>query len=416
MNYVNDRSKSLLFLVGANGSGKTYALNAALNEHRDNGLLITEDGVLVVPRQKNRVSIEYETMYYYYKDEKARGQIREPKEKETITEKAKNVIGYCDSIKKKIQQFKTKSKGQEKVANIMDIFTRCNLNNIEFVFFDEPENYLDEEFLKVIANLFHVLLVNGFVVRSATHNPRLLNLLRVNIEQIILLDNHKMFDVSLDELNKMYFSSTKEIEKVRTLYQMEIDPVIQYKLNMHRHSLAFDSFVRQSLQNEDFYRCLFCKHIFIVEGESDIAALSCIKREFDTSTEIFNPNGKAFIPFFVQLFRCLRKKVTVIIDDDRPNQEEKNLSHPVAITKVLEQQSSNSEITLVIHTPNMEDHYNIDLDTIGRLLGMSNKVRSKKRGWLKYLAASVYFSDEGNRTRIRNHVLGVTKEISFEFT
>lgn len=415
MNCLNHKIQKLLFLVGVNGSGKTYALNEALNEQWNKGLLISEDGLLIVPRQKNRVSVDSETMHYYYINEKERGPNSKPAEWEKISPNAISIISYCNAIKRKLRQFKKKSRGQEKLANIVDILTSCNLNNIEFIYFDEPENFLDEEFLKVVVNLVCALNENGYFVRIATHNPRLLNLMKVGMEQIFFWDNHKSITISREEILSMYISSAEEVEEVRKSNNINVDPGIKFKLGMHNNHRTFNSFIEQSLKNEEFYRCLFCKQIFIVEGQSDIAALSTIKREFDTSAEIFNPSGKAFIPFFSRLFKRLGKNVTVVIDDDLPNSDAVDLSHPVAITKVLERRKKCNEINLVVHSPNLEEHYNIDIDGIGFMLGMSNKVRGKNRGWLKYLAAFVYFSEEENRKKIKTHVLGIRKENNFEF-
>lgn len=45
---------------------------------------------------------------------------------------------------------------------------------------------------------------------------------------------------------------------------------------------------------------------------------------------------------------------------------------------------------------------------------MPSAVRNK-RGWHKTIAAYIFFSDEGNRQRLKNHILGKAEENHFEF-
>jgi ABC-type ATPase involved in cell division/5S rRNA maturation endonuclease (ribonuclease M5) len=415
MNQINDFSKPIIFLVGMNGSGKTYSLNEALKEQEQRAFLITEDGMPIIPKHMNKVSVDFQNMSYNYLDEGSRGQSDRETEQESISGRVLKVISFCDDIMRKLNLFKKKSKGQEKLFNMMSIFTSYNLNNVRIIYFDEPENFLDEEFLKVIAEFFGVLLECNFVVRVATHNSRLLNILNVDLEDIIFFSNQSKFKVLEDEIVELYRTTSTQIENIRLEQRIQIDSSIQYKLDLLNHHHAFDSFIEQNLKSEEFYRCLFYKQVVIVEGDSDITALATMKNDFDNSLEIFNPNGKAFIPFFVELFIKLRKEVIVIIDGDIPLREENTLfKHAVAITHYLKAVETRNKIKLVIHEPDLEGFYNIDLPQIGRFLGMPSAVRNN-RGWHKSLAAFVFFSDEGNRQRLKNHILGRAEESQFEF-
>ncbi|MCR8633211.1 TOPRIM nucleotidyl transferase/hydrolase domain-containing protein [Paenibacillus radicis (ex Xue et al. 2023)] len=416
MNPINDFSKPIRFLVGMNGSGKTYALNEALKEQDQGAFLITEDGMPIIPKHMNKVSVNFQNMLYNYLDEGSRGQSGRETEQEKISDRVLKVISFCDDIMRKLNLFKKKSKGQEKLNNMMSIFTSYNLNNVRIIYFDEPENFLDEEFLKVIAEFFSVLLECNFVVRVATHNSRLLNILKVDLENIIFFNNHSKFNVLEEEVIELYRITSNKIENMRVEEpNIQVDSSIQYKLNLLNHHQAFDSFIEQNLKSEEFYRCLFYKKVIIVEGDSDITALASLKNDFDNSLEIFNPNGKAFIPFFVQLFLKIRKEVIVIIDGDIPILEENtSYKHAVAITHYLKVLEARNEIKLVVHDPDLESFYDIDLDQIGRFLGMPSAVRNK-RGWHKTIAAFIFFNDEGNRQRLKNHILGRSEESQFEF-
>jgi ABC-type ATPase involved in cell division len=413
---INDLSKPLKFLVGMNGSGKTYALNKALKEQEHQAFLITEDGMPIIPRQMNKISINFENMSYRYLDEGSRGKLDRVTEEESISIRVHKVTNYCRETMGKLDLFKVKSKGQEKLYNMMSIFNSYNLNTIRIIYFDEPENFLDEEFLKVVGEFFGVLIESGFIVRVATHNSRLLNILKIRLEDIIFFNNYSQFIITEDEIKKIYLMSSSDIEAIRLENNIQQDASIHYKLDLLTHPHAYDNFIQQNLTNEELYRCLFYKKIIIVEGISDITALSSMKNEFESSIETFNPNGKAFIPFFVNLFLKLKKEVIVIIDDDIPiTAEDTNIKHPVAITHYLKNLEEKGQIKLVVHTPDLEGFYNIDLDHIGSMLGMSSSVKSKNRGWHKTLAAFIFFSDEENKQRLKRHILGSSNESQFEF-
>ena len=62
----------------------------------------------------------------------------------------KKEIDFYNSVK-------NKSKGQEKVFNIFNIVFNTFMNPIKIVFFDEPENFLDDLGLRKISVLFSML-------------------------------------------------------------------------------------------------------------------------------------------------------------------------------------------------------------------------------------------------------------------
>lgn len=336
-------NEPLMFLVGPNGSGKTYALRQALEEYEDESLLITEDGTPIVPRQKGQVSVDIENEDYFFKDESERGANKEGDIKEKINSYSLNVIIYCKGVINKLNLINKKSRGQEKLYNMMDILMSYNLNNIKDVYFDEPENFLDEEYLKVIVGLFRELIENGYYIRVATHNSRLLKLMNVNIDNIKFFNKTKQNTLTLDQLKDMFSNRSKDVEDIRLEENIANEASINYKLNLVNNPKAFNTFIEQGIKNENFYQCLFYKKIIIVEGQSEIAALSSIQSDFDSSIEIFNPNGKAFIPFYTYLFLALGKEVTVIIDDDYSHDRELQ-NHSVAITMSLNKMKDEGEI------------------------------------------------------------------------
>ena len=106
MNPINDFSKPIRFLVGMNGSGKTYALNEALKEQEQRAFLITEDGMPIIPKHMNKVSVNFQNMSYNYLDEGSRGQSGRETEQENISGRVLRVISFCDDIVRKLNLFK----------------------------------------------------------------------------------------------------------------------------------------------------------------------------------------------------------------------------------------------------------------------------------------------------------------------
>lgn len=412
---INNETNNLLVLVGPNGAGKSHELNRALRD-TENGIMITEDGMPQFSRTMSKVNIDGASRTYLYKNEERRGTYENHGEITDILEKVEPIITYCKNVVNHLNQIISKSKGQEKLHNMMRVFLDYNFNNIQYVYFDEPENFLDEEYLKVVANLITELRENGFVVRIATHNARLLKLLDVSIEDIVLINSRSTFIIYKNEIIDLYKVAAKEINDIKDSKKMDEDSGIKYKLSLVDHLPVLESFIEQNIKSEEFYRCLFCNQIIIVEGDSDVIALKAIRDEFDISVGIFSSNGKAFIPFFAKLFLELRKKVIVVIDDDR-NLKNKggNLSTPVALTIVLQKYCNDGLIKLVLHDPDLEKFYGINLEEIADEINMTRTVRNKNKGWLKYIASFMFFKTLENKKKLKNHIIGKDDEMKYEF-
>lgn len=412
---MNNEINNLLVLVGPNGAGKSYELNRALRD-TENGIMITEDGMPQFSKVMSKVYIDGASRTYFYSNEERRGTDGNYEETADISENVEPIITYCKNVVNHLNQIINKSKGQEKLHNMMSIFLDYNFNNIKYVYFDEPENFLDEEYLKVVANLINELRKNGFVVRIATHNARLLKLLDVSIEDIVLINSRNTFIISRNEIIDLYKLAAKEINDIKDSEKMDEDSGIKYKLSLVDHLPVLESFIEQNIKSEEFYRCLFCNQIIIVEGDSDVIALKAIRDEFDMSAGIFSSNGKAFIPFFAKLFLELRKKVIVVIDDDSNLKNNGgNLSAPVALTMVLQKYYNDGLIKLVLHDPDLEKFYGINLTEIADEIKMSRNVRNKNKGWLKYIASFMFFRTLENREKLKNHIMGNDDEMKYEF-
>ncbi|PRX27489.1 hypothetical protein BX659_11679 [Orenia metallireducens] len=62
----------------------------------------------------------------------------------------------------------------------------------------------------------------------------------------------------------------------------------------------------------------------------------------------------------------------------------------------------------------METEYDIDVEAISKLLGMSNSIRKRNRGWLKQIAAYYYFKVQGNWHKLKDKIFEQNEIYDFE--
>lgn len=400
-----NRKETLIAYIGRNGSGKTYTLNKILESSPQNTLYISEEGIARVIHQKNRVSIDMESGKYLYYNELERGKIRETEEY-TINDKSKSIIEYCQNIISRTEDIQSKSQGQKKLENMMNIFLDYNLNNIENILFDEPENFFDEEYLKLISEFIELLTQQSYNIKIATHNSRLLSIIEIDIENIILMNNckNKKFEqksISKDEIKEMFAEISSKVDLLKKEYKCDKDAGINYKLNIHTIEMAFNSYISRYVNNIDFYSALFFKTIIIVEGLSDFEAMKSINHKLDTNVYVFSANGKAWIPFYTTLFLKLGKTVITMIDTDSTKK-----SHATILTNILEEMEvKNENMRLIQNDPDIEGEYNIDIDKIGKdVFLMSKKIRGNNKGWLKQLSAYYFFREKEHWTNLEEKI------------
>ncbi len=399
---VIEDDSSILVFVGKNGAGKSFTLSKILEHYPHNSLYISEEGIPRVLHPKNKIEI-YNSKYLY-SDERNRGEQRITEEYE-ISAKSLEIIRYCESVLREINKIKNKSQGQKKMASILDIFLNYNFNNINYILFDEPENFLDESYLRVIVRLVKKLQEGKFKVRIATHNSTLMVLLNINIIDIRFFKDRKIIKITNEKLKELLKKSHEMIENQRMKRKLDEDGSIAYKLQIYKNDDLFNNYVDSHIKDIEFYKTIFYPNIIIVEGISDQQALKSIYHIFNETTVLFIANGKAWIPFFVLLFKELNKEIRVIIDKD-------NAKHMLAITYVLQ---DIEDIRVIIHDPDMEGEYGLNLEEVGRKYGMSNNVRKNNTGWLKQIAAYDYFKIGENQERLLKKVF-VIDEHEYEFS
>lgn len=175
------------------------------------------------------------------------------------------------------------------------------------ILFDEPENFLDEEYLRIVSMLISKLIYLDYRVRISTHNSSLLSILDVSVNDIVLCENRKMIHITKDEIQDMFAQNSKAISSIIQSDKINPNSSINYKLNIHDIPVAFDNYLDYNLGAICFYSCLFHKTVLIVEGISDEEALKSIKEKFENTLCIYSANGKVWIPFYSKLFKCMIK-------------------------------------------------------------------------------------------------------------
>ncbi|RMA90227.1 TOPRIM nucleotidyl transferase/hydrolase domain-containing protein [Priestia megaterium] len=381
----------LMFFVGPNGAGKSFKLNHIFN-HNNNSLYVNEEGQPAFSLNKPKVKIDIENKIYHFQNDLKRGTEQVEMETEQINEEFLPLLQEALKLQHKNDLIKsTKSKGQEKFSNLLNIFTEFNFNNLQYICLDEPENFLDEDYIKEIAQLILKLAEVGFKVRVATHSVRILTECHASIEQISILNRTKEYTTSIEEIRETMKNTRDEIIKLENR-DHTLGGVMLAKLNACDNDTFFKVFISQTIENEEFYKCLFNKTIILVEGASEIIALKTIKNRFENSTEFFSPHGKVYMPFFVELFSSLGKEVIVLIDTDV-----QNYSLPWLLTEYFNGEKEKNKLNLITHEPDFETFYEIPWKEIAQDIGIKTK---KLTGDLKPMVAMIFFDDYNNQQRL----------------
>lgn len=395
-----------LFLIGSNGTGKTYNLLNIYEKDTTKNIYVSEDGEIHNRTHKNKVKLELDKkLYIFESDEKQRGnrQVDNTSKQVNINPKLLDLLNFCCKELNNIRKIKKKSRGQTKILNILEIITSIFLNSVSVILFDEPENYLDDNYLRIIARLFALLKKAKIKVIVATHNPRLCELCNMTIDNAILMDiknvNGKVeyteANLTMQDAKEVYINVSNEIKDIANKNKYNEDSGILKKLNMSENDLLFDDLLKYLLQSEEFYRALFYKDILVVEGETEKTILKKIYKNILESSHFFAVNGKAFLPFFVEIFIRFNKNVKILFDSDK--KPDKNYNTAVAITDYFE--SKYTDICKIFEY-DLESHFGIDLESFRKNNGFSQR----DKFMIKQFAAEEYFKNENNLKKFINFI------------
>lgn len=369
--YLKSKSINPLFLIGPNGSGKTYSLKKYQDITEGKSIYISEDGYLDVKMLRSEAIPNLETHeYIIYPKSKYYGETKEREEAKThtIDSKLLDLISFC---KKEIEFYKSikhKSKGQEKAFNIFNIIYKSYMNPIKFIFFDEPENYLDDLGLRKISILFEHLKKAEIKLIVSTHSYSLCNLLNVSINNIIFINRsfdikkssytNSMIKLTLNSVKRIYKESTIDFENFIKDKKLDVDGGIRNKMHFYEDPKLLDLYLNDILKSEQFYRALFYKKIVLVEGPSENRIIRKLNIEELHDNYFYVTYGKCYMIFFVNLFSKIGKDILIISDSDKKykkNADKYNTAY--GITMYLEKYHSD---IIKLFDVDLENHFNID--------------------------------------------------------
>jgi Predicted ATP-dependent endonuclease of the OLD family len=214
----------------------------------------------------------------------------------------------------------------------------------KFIFLDEPEKYSHPSLLNVTANLIMELDKSGKDVYLATHSPKLLSMIDLDIDSIHVINDstHVTKDLDLkgtasrlssllpissfDDKNKLYYDNSRVGDTVKRL---------NYR---------------------DFLETLFTKQVYMCEGYNDKLFLQKYlqdnKRYYDDYV-IFVSNGKRSMPFFLDIFQRLGINVSMVFDKD----DETELSNKALNDYLVSKAGTTTKFW--IFNPNFEQYFGI---------------------------------------------------------
>lgn len=404
--YLSGKDYSVRFLIGPNGAGKTYSMKNSLKDHEKNSLFISEDGNLEIKMKRNKVKTDLKGGVYILVDEKAYG--TRGKEKTTtikIDQRVIPLIKYCENQIKSFEDMKMKSKGQEKMYNIFNELYRYVLNSIDIIYFDEPENFLDDMGLRKISKLFSLIEEAKIKLVVSSHSFSLCSILKVPVEHLIFINRininkapyitNKMNTIDREKVKELYKQESLNIEKWRRDNSIDKRGDYENFLNYYTDEKVFNLYLNDVLYSEQFYRSLFYQNIVIVEGPSEKRIVGKLDLSGElNSTFFYVAFGKSFIPFFAKLFECIGKNVKIIIDSDSIPLTGRTVKTEYAVTLYLKNIYADN---LIIFEPDLERYFKMDLSVLEPLVPEKNS---------KVYVADMFFQNKTNLDKFINHFKG----------
>ena len=359
---IINRNSDFYCLVGPNTSGKSHFLTTTFAELK-NALFFGEEGRAEISDRRSKVSIQDNE--YLYEEDKDRGTDRKiGASSDLISESSTKIINSVRNTLKNINLLHM-SLGTKKLQAILDTFLHYNLNNVDYVLLDEPENSLDDSNLKAISRLIDTLIKNGKTVIAVTHSPRLLEIMKVDIGKIYvfstLFDNN-IRNVQFAEVEKKFDLIGEELTLLSNEHPNTISEIDKY-LFLPNTELRH-CYLTTLLYSYDFYKVLFYRDVYIVEGLTEFYILKEIQDNLPVSNNYFVSGGKYRIPFLISLFSLVCKTVHCFFDTDL---DKKAVSFSSSLTKHINDKY-HDDAKLYNVDGDVETYLDIDIDKIIKLI------------------------------------------------
>lgn len=356
-------------LVGKNATGKTYFLTSIFNTLKNTTLFIDENNIARTNIKMGKVSIS--GTKYIYDDSEKRGT-----DGSYLTETSlisNETLIFIEKLKQwqKLLDTAYKSLGSRKLLNIISSFLTYNLDNIDFFLFDEPEASLDDENIKILVAIFKELMSIGKKIVFVSHSPRFLELLNLRIDDIYIFSSifGDIKNVNYGQVMSLYLETCDEINPIIDSLGLKLDrDIVVYKKDSYLIKIIIDDF----LSSIYFYRTLFYKDIFLIEGESEEYLVKQLYSEEFMTYNFYATHGKYFMPFFIKFFSLIVEKVYCFYDTDLIYTD-KNLAK--ALTEYIQKLES-PNVCLIGVESNLENYLEIDIDKV--VTALVNQKMDKK--------------------------------------
>ena len=325
--------------IGPNGYGKTYRLDK-IKENLLNGgtseseIVFLESEILlneeIRDTKDSTMTMEFIINEILANDDIKNAQIQYEKLIDEAIEinqtKVNNIVDEVLMINETIREHpfisKTETKEYKKRVSINNkdyknmgsgqkmhfLLRLLKESSRKYIFIDEPEQYSHPSLLNITAMIINELSDLGKEVYLATHSPKLLSMLNLNLRNIHLLNDksHTIKTIDFEEVtnNLSKLLPTMSLGKKEKSYY---DSPSSLMSNINNH------------YSREFYESLLTKKVFICEGIFDelfIKKVIKIKGESHTDYVIFKTYGKFLIPVFAEIYKSLGIETVIYFDKD----------------------------------------------------------------------------------------------------
>lgn len=383
---ISSNDKQRVFYIGANGSGKTRALKKHQQNSRSNSLFFDETGVCNTLVDKSKVLIQ--DNFYIYNSEGDRGKReKDPNKNEKINENLLEPLKKIRGILDKLRSFKS-SPGIDKLKVITDELLTRNLNRINIIIIDEPENFLDDENLKVLTEILLVFFELNISLIFATHSSRFLELNRAIPDEIILLKELKKIRNEYSQIQDMFESISTNIISGDNIF-FSGHKCNNMKLKLKLKGKPLEIFLKSFLLSQEYYRCLFYDEVTLAEGLTEKILISSIHSSKVGNKNFYFTNGKIFIQFYIELFRMYQLKVKALFDSDKKDNEQESSPASLLTDHLIRAYENDPNVRLIISQgKELENDYGINAENRNRFRAASglSSTDSKAYFFKPYLA------------------------------
>lgn len=368
LDYIKESDSSLFCIVGPNYSGKTYLINSFFDKYISiGGLLIDETGKVRRKVDKDEVQISKDKLYYIYQNEKLRGKSPKSSSKIKINSSSKMIIDIVYEAKQKVSGFLKKGKrdslGIAKLMNIINILLTTNLNDIDYVIIDEPENSLDDNNLKLVIHFINILINARKKVIIVTHSPRLLELMQVKIDDIYKIKGlmGEIVNLKFKEVDSIYIKCGNDLKEIKGYDSIDLAGQIQINAN----ELYRELYINNIIMSQDFYRILFYNDVVLMEGKTEELIIKETKYSQKYTKNIFYMDGKYKSFFLIEFFRNYCNYIYCFIDEDKKGKKDLNNNFSFNMNAFYtEKYKEENEVEIFYFRDNIEDEIGVDIEEV----------------------------------------------------